>query len=71
MDVFLFANGVGERKTASITGLPGFFQEKKAIFSFCVNVMSKLDRRRLCLCYSSFKLELVMCVREEHSILKK
>lgn len=40
MDIFLFANGVGERKTASITGLPGFFQKKNAIFSFCVNVMS-------------------------------
>lgn len=71
MKVFLVATGVGERTTASITGGCLAFFRKKAIFSFCVDVVSNLDRRRLCLCYSSFQLELITSVREEHSILKK
>lgn len=48
-----------------------FFQVKKVIFSFCVDVVSNLDKRMLSLYYSNFQLELMMSVREEYSILKQ
>lgn len=52
-------------------GAAWLFSGKKKIFSFCMDVMSNLDRRKFCLCYSSFQLELITSVQEEHSILKK
>lgn len=65
---------MGKESLQVLQGAAWLFSEKKKknpIFSFCMDVMLKLDRRRLCLCYSSFQLKLIMGVREEHSILKK
>lgn len=66
MKVSLFGSGFRKRTTTGI-----FLPCKKVISSFCVDVMSNLDKRRLRLCYSNFQLELMMSVREEYSILKQ
>jgi len=69
MKVFLFAAGVWERTTALVE-LPGFFQEKSCLYLLWgCNV--KPGQKKVVLCYSSFYLELITSVREEHSILKK
>lgn len=65
---------MGKESLQVLQGAAWLFSEKikkNPIFLFCMDVMLKLDRRRLCLCYSSFQLKLIMGVREEHSILKK
>lgn len=73
MKVFLFASGFREEQLQILQRLSRFFffPGKNVIFSFCMDVMSNLDKRRLNLCYSNSQLELMMSVQEEYSILKQ